>query len=210
MALYTQSQFAEMVGKTRGFISVYVSRGKLVLNGDFIDDQHPINQLWLQKNANKVKAAPSATKEPLPEVSTRPTRPAPDQRIGKTKGSNDSYLALERERSAKELEKLELSNRLAQIKVEKAQGLLIPTELVKVMFLQHSKSITTAFQDALEDILVVLLTTHALSESDIANLRKMGVDRINLAINQAVDQSKKEVKHIAQEYSEVRSVGERT
>lgn len=206
MALYTRKQFYELCGIGKSHLNVYISRSKVILDGELIDDNNPTNKLFLAKCLEKKQA--NVESKPQPKVNIPQVENSGDQIIQKSipdKNINE----LERALKEAELKKKEVDIQLALLKEEKLRGVVIPTDIVKVVFSQHFKSITSAFHQAADNLIVNIAKKKDLDREEVAQIRGELIEITNLAINDSVDNSIKNIKNIVAEYSEKKGVGER-
>ena len=107
-----------------------------------------------------------------------------------------------------EIAKKKKETRLLEIKEAKALGLVIPTEIVKILFTQHSKSILTAFDNAIDRILTKISKVKKLTNIERSKFRGELKTELNLAVDKSIEQSKKSINKMVLEYTEVRGRGE--
>jgi hypothetical protein len=120
-----------------------------------------------------------------------------------------SKYELDKKRSELTNEQMQLKIDMERVKLEKQMGQVIPTELVKSVIAQHSKSITVAFQIAGNDLIANMAKRKGFSGEEVAELRAVLTNAINKAVADSVNESKKTLKNIVAEYSAKRGVGER-
>ena len=210
MALHSKKDFAETVGLKTNALAVYIKRKKIILSGDYIDDSLATNRDFIEKRArvllkNEVKGRP-ATREPqAPNVKPpqTPKPPVPNVEEAEEEGGS-LFQKIERLKAAKLREEIEL----LKIKKHKLNAELIPTELVKPLFMQFSKSLTTAYQNELDSMLMEIAHKTKLSNKDRAYFKKRVIEVINQSNKEGVEDTKKNIKHIADQYAEVRGRGE--
>lgn len=97
---------------------------------------------------------------------------------------------------------------IARIKMEKLQGLLIPTDLVMSVIQLQSESLKTSYHDASEKLIIIFSQKKKLTNKEMGDLRRELTGVINMAIDSGINESKRGIKKIVKEYSEVRGVGE--
>jgi hypothetical protein len=209
MALHKRSDFAKLCGLSTGNLSNYIGRGKVLLSGDWIDDAIPQNASFLKKwqgkstPASVVEPSQSVINTPPPEITGKsPVVASPDP-------AKVLQYDLENQIKKADLEKRQRENRLLQLKIDKLNGILIPTDLVKIVFTQHFKSVTTAFQQAADNLLMEIAKKADLSTNQVAELRGAYVNIINQAVNNSIDESTSHIDNIVFEYSEKLGRGEK-
>lgn len=107
-----------------------------------------------------------------------------------------------------ELEKKTQETRLLKLKEQKTLGVLIPTEMVKILFTQHSKSILTAFDNAIDRILTKISKIKKLTNAERSKLRGELKSELNTSVDKSINESKRNIKQMVSEYTEVRERGE--
>lgn len=222
MALHTKKQFSDLCGIATNNLSVQIARGKVILTGDIIDDTIDKNRAFLEKRISKKtiesEISPIAkTKNheqiiiPVPKLS--------DQKI--EQGSTDQKFELvspdEKQsytESERQLKYLDTVKRKAEIEklyldVAKKKGEVIPSELVKPVFLQHNQSIVTEFKNAADDIVRMFAKKKSLTVNEVAEITGELTSSINNAINKATTTTINSVDSIVNDFAEKKGVGER-
>jgi len=203
MPVYTRPEFAEACGVTQSYVNNYISRKKIIVNKDNkIDTSDPYNKLFFDKRQgvkkeSKKKVERKRKLEELPKesdpVSTEST----------------TNFNLDRLKKEAELEKAELDIELKKVELAKKSGEVIPTDLVKNVIKNHVKSITLKFHQAADNYLSEISNETGMKGERLAYWRGALIDQINEASVEAVEESKKDVEHIVQEYSQKRGVGQK-
>ena len=212
MNLLTKKKFSKLCGIETKALAVYIKRGKVVVNGDFIDSDNPINLYFFETREikNENKSVPEKSGEDklnerassnVKEINTKFEYPAEAP-------ASSAYL-MDNKIKEQELEKNKLQTKLLEVKLDKVIGDSIPTELVRNLMLAHSKSITVSFKNGLENWLKVISKKLNISIEDVAAFRAELIPIINTAVNDAIDGSKKGIKNIVDEHSQRKDVGER-
>lgn len=107
-----------------------------------------------------------------------------------------------------EIEKKQQETNLLKLKEQKTLGILIPTELVKILFTQHSKSILTEFDNSIDRVLTKIAKVKKLSNAERSRFRGELKTELNTAVDRAINESKRKIKKMVIEYTEVRGRGE--
>lgn len=147
---YTRKDFANLCGITPNDVAVYVRRGQIIERNKKIDTHAPATQEFLLKRKEKNGDLKIEVLEKEPITDPKEADKKEKEFDKKIKERHD---LLVKEKSSK-ISKTELELELLKIKREKTQGKLLPTEIVKVVFAQYSKSIQVAFQQCGENWLV--------------------------------------------------------
>lgn len=213
MSYVTKSDFARLAGRDDSrWLYRYVKKGHVVLNGDFVDVTHPVNQLFL----NKWKQVPVkrlgrkkeySEKVSIPEIQKEPNiKPVSQDLTDK----QVSMFEIEDELKELELKKKKVDLELSEEKLRKVKGEVVPVDLIKSLFQQFGKSSTAAFSNAADNLIQEFQKKFNMSRKDMAELRERLVDITNEAIDEAADDSTMALKSIVEEYSQRRGIGERT
>lgn len=222
MPRYSKKEFIELAFISHQTLSVNIKRKKVVPNANNeIDTALAINLDFLNKciDRHKQKELKGKTEnEPTNDSGSKkpktvPTPKAPIPEAPKVKKRNLSKededtekqavanYNLERYKKQLEIEALENSNKIAQIKLDKLNGVVIPTELVMVIFGQHSKSITTAFHQASEDFVMTMAKTYDVDKKAQADMRGNLIAIINKAVYDSLEISREQIDNIVDEYA---------
>lgn len=212
MALLSKKEFAQACKQTTNWLSVYVKRKKIEVDGELIDTTKKINAEFLAKWQAKagvdgpavVQKAPEQEKKPTSKGSSTSSSGGDMEDLSET--STDD--ALTRAKKFAEWQLKNVSIRLAELDEQKKRGELIPTDQVKSIFGTHSRSITTAFKDASDLLVVKISQKKQMSLDEIADIKKELISAINKAVDSAVRVSKMELAKVISEFSQTREVGE--
>jgi len=231
MALKTKKEFADMCGIDSKHVSTYAKRRLVVVRKDGkIDDTNEVNYAFLiqkgfveskkkngtadKRSTGKASTAkptkkPVAKKKPEPKPKVEPKQTAEQLLIEKEKRERIEQLAaMDRDKLQADTDKKRHDAEIARIRMEKLQGLLIPTELAISVVQLQAESLKKAYHDACEKLIIIFSQKKKLNNSQTAEIRKELTGVINTAIDAGIKESKKGIKRIVKEYSEVRGVGE--
>lgn len=131
-----------------------------------------------------------------------------DKRLKKTDKSH-SDRSQEYQLKAIEIEKKKKETSLLELKKQKALGIVIPTDIVKILFTQHFKSILTEFDNSIDRILTKISKVKKLTNVERSKFRGELKVELNAAVDRSIIQSRRSIKKMIEEYTEVRGVGER-
>lgn len=213
MALYSKKEFADILDMSTKALSVYISRGNVIVKGDKIDGDHPTNRLFQSKR--KVTAAKSgsktANKTDLPEAFEVISAPTSDIITAERpkKGKKLDPVDLDNQKTLLEIEKKQREIALADMKIERYNGTVVPSDLIKPVFLQHNQSMITEFKNAAEGIIRVLASKKQMSNDEKAEVRGQLVEQLNNAVDRATKASLKSVESIIKNFMEARTAGEK-
>jgi len=218
MPLHTKKQFADLCGIKTGDLSNYQKRGKVSYSGDYIDDAIEPNISFLKKaldkkNGCQVPETPKEETLPLTKELTTlnisepkiRTPKAPNVKPPKEKEATGYNLGINK--TALQIENLELKNRELEQKLNVKLGEYIPRAPVLVTFKYHAKNIAVAFKNSMEGI----LTRYAnnFTNEEMASIRALLTEEINHSQRSAIEQTKKSISEIIAISSNKKEVGER-
>lgn len=228
MAKFSKREFYEHCGVSKSYFYQYVKRGKLHVGADnLIDTALPMNQEFMDSRVKNKKTAPPPV--PVPVATPEPVFvPAPPKgKVRKlTLNEKKDLLRLEKEVEIEaqaathkfnldkaikeaELEKKEQEIELNKLKIAKLSGEVVPTELVKVIFAQHFKSVTTAFHQGCDNFIMTIAKVTGMKRAEMSAMRGELIEIVNMAVGDGIEESKNSLKHIVGEYKEKRGVGEK-
>ena len=225
MPRYTRREFAELCGTEPKAINVYVGRNKIILNENGeVDTALPINLAFLEKRTGKTET-PAVVGTTVVETKKRVvTTPTPKEPVTQRKERAirnkhqktdeeiehlNSNFEIDNSLKRLELEKKEQEVELNRLKIAKLSGDVIPTELVKVVFSQHFKSVTNAFHQGADNFITDMTKMLSLDRNQMVKLRAELIEIVNNAVADSIDESKESIKNIKEEYSQKRGPGER-
>lgn len=201
MALYKRKEFYQKCGVSKAYLTTYISRGKVILNDNMIDDSIPENAYFMRVRLDKMAIEGSKVESKITSNSGN------DEDANEDENENLHKLNLEKKKL--DIERAKEDIEIARLKKEKLSGELIPTDLVKIVFATHSKSITIGFHQAVENLISQIAKQAGLDRDQIAKIRGILIEIINKAVKNALATSKKDLRNIVAEYSQKRGIGER-
>jgi len=214
MALLTKNEFAEQCGIQTKALSVYIQRGKVVVVNEHLDTNNDRNKAFIEKNKGKKRE-----KELIKDIPTiAPTvkhqvniDDFDDDVLNEDDEDSEVPALYVSEKLLKHLDtkKREREISLLKIKEDKIRGIVIPSDLIKPVFLQHNQYILMEQKNADEEILTMYAHKYSMSLEDIAFMRGEYVKRRNAAVQKAAESSAKAVENIVRDFSDKRGVGER-
>lgn len=203
MALYSKKEFAAKCGVTTSVLAVYLKRKKIVMDGDNIDDNNPINVAFFQKHSQR-HLPPAGTDDGGVGTVKSPakTKTQPDRKAeARKKEQSQTLFELEKEAKQHGIEKTKEEIDRLRMQKHKLNGYLIPTDMVKTLFGQHFRAVTVSFKEGADNILVKWAKRFRMNRNDIAELRGEMIAIINESIDKAVDESQKNLSHLVAEYA---------
>lgn len=213
MGLHTRKEFYELAGVDKGYLNTYIRRGTVILTGTRIDDSLPENKYFLEKRGVAVgpKKGKGVVKKPVKPASKTDVLEAEDdvEKDIKKNKEKQTRFDLELERGKLDLLQKQEALEILRIKKAKLMGEVVPTDLVTILFATHSKSITTEFHQAAENLLTTIAKQQKLSIEKVAIIRGELIKIINKAIIEGNKTSKKALGRLVREYSQKRGKGEK-
>jgi hypothetical protein len=206
MAFLTKKDFAALCGIATNVLSTYIRRGKVVCKNDLIDTTHEFNVRFLEKQAGKEKGKADKQNAPKVNQETPPAKssPAPEVNDGEVPPlivSERLLKFLDTQKREKEIEKL-------QIDIDKKKGIVVPSELIKPVFLQHNQFIVTEIKNFGDEFMRRIVKKYGLNVNEEAEMKGDLVTHLNNAIKKATQASIKAVTNIINEHSQKKSIGE--
>lgn len=220
MALLTKAQFAEKIGRPSNFLSVYITRGEvLIKSGEgkraLIDDTHPINHAFLIKKGaqNIVKDAknPDNTGENvvynavvIDETSEKVDKKTKISSNGKD--ANEVYMKnlamLEQQKAEISLKKQQEELDKIRLYNERARGELLPIALFRPLLARNNQNLTTTFKNTAEELISNMAKKKGFSLEERAELSAQLLGGINKAITEAFDMTVQNLDTIIDDYKE--------
>lgn len=213
MAEYSKKEFAGLCGMKAPALSNNIKRGKVNVkpNGK-IDSADPTNTYFLQTKLaeRKGKLHSEVGTEANGETTGEETFEDFDRTLnGAGNGAVVDIIRLDRQKKQLDIHKISEEIEILKVKKDKLHGEVIPTEAVKMVIVQHTKSIVSEFQTAADNVIMKIAKQKGLNLNEQAELRGYLVDQINIASAEAINTTKKSIKAIVNEYATKRGVGEK-
>lgn len=213
MALHTKKKFCELVGIATKDLSNYIKRGKVVLSGELIDDEIKENVEFIKKRAElKVK---EVIEKSSPANHEHKAASPNYEKIktyiheNRTEPSDLSIVELEKIKKTLDIDKITEEIEILKKKNEKLAGESIPTDLVKMLFAQYSKSVATSFHTAADNFLMEISKKHDIDREEMAKLRGELIKKINEANHKSIEDSQKMISNIVSEFTAKKQQGEK-
>lgn len=148
MSSLTKKEFAKQCGLTTRELSVYISREKVILTRNKIDDTLPENVEFMESKKGKglVKKLDIILKPPM----TKEEQKVIEARLKE----QDKRSKLNTNIKERDLEKVNEEIELLKIKRLKLEGLVIPLEPIRNLMSQEFKQFVISFQQG-ADILIM-------------------------------------------------------
>lgn len=196
MALLTKKEIAELCGLETKNLSVYITRGKVIVGkNDLIDTNVDKNKSFIEKRKGKISDVKIQTTTVIESKVS-------EQSEGQSYTESERQLKyLDTIKRQKEIEKLD-------IEIQKKRGEVVPSELIKPVFLQHNQSIITEITNRCDEFIRIFSKKRTLTVNEVAEVRGEVVSWVNESMNKAILASIKSVENIITEHSEKKGVGE--
>lgn len=210
MGVIPKKDFAELCGLPTNKLWSYVQRGKIILLSDgMIDVSDPRNKAFLEKRKGRLIASNPEQKQEKTRTKSVIQAIIPETTDLKDVEIHEGQSYTESERQLKYLDTLKRRKEIEklEIDIQKKRGEVVPSDLIKPVFLQHNQSILTAFKNATDEILRIFGKKRSLSVNESAEIKTELVNTINLSIAKAIEASIKSVEIIIEQHSEARGIG---
>ena len=216
MPRYSKKEFIDLCFITHATLSMNIKRKKVIPNShDEIDTALAINNdfllKYIEKNKQRILNPNSKKKKGKSNKIPTPSAPLPVSPPVKQRDVTPEDLAIEanavavydldKQKKLLEIEKLENENKISKIKLDKMNGVVIPTDLVMVLFGQHSKSLTTAFHQAAENFVVEMAQAYGVDKKSQAKMRGDLIAVVNKAIEDSLEISRDGIDNVVDEYA---------
>jgi hypothetical protein len=220
MPLLTKKEFAKQCGIKTNRLSVEIDRNKVYEVDGLIDTDNELNAAFIERSkvltalrVKRIEQAPiKAAKPPkvkAPKVVIEDTDDDDDDIEVEEDGDLLDILSAEKKYKHFLAVRTERGAELDEIKIQKLQGILVPTELVKHLLRQHTSNITKVTKETLEDVIVLWAAKYKIQDDDTKKMRKTILEKINFGIDRAIADTKKQLGQLIDAYSETRGKGER-
>ena len=204
---FKPSEFACAMGVSCARVSVAIKRNQLIKENKTIDLDNPVNKIWMQDkeekgfvfDINKLYDKVGPVKN-LQKTET-PT-PQPKSKKQEKQEYDKTNLALEKQRL--DVEILRKRNRLDQLKIEKQEGLLVPSDAARDVFIWCIETFYNTFSEGVKN----LATIYAVDHNHFVEIQK----NLNESLVDLKEDAKKGllsgIDGVIAEYQEVRGRGE--
>tara|TARA_R110002167_G_scaffold248456_1_gene454460 strand:+ start:1196 stop:1855 length:660 start_codon:yes stop_codon:yes gene_type:complete len=213
MAFYKQIEFAELIGKSRGWLNVYIKRKTIIMSGDFIDDKIEKNKKFLDKwisKKNEVKKIPvpkkkESVKTPGPkipepaEVKLKAPNIQEPKEIQITAPEND----LDRQKKVAEIRFKNSQIEKNELQSAKLRGDSIPTSMVSGVVSTLGRSFQNAYRNGAEVLLLEMSHKAKLSSKLEAELKGLLIELINKSHADAITEAKTTIDTIVSDVAAV-------
>lgn len=203
MPKYSNKEFAEACGVKTNYLSIYLKRGEVIVGEDgLIDTDNELNMLFMgrriEKAAQKAAEMPEKPEKTPQKAVAQPKQPG-NLRLLQHDHDHKKNLAV----------KTEMEAEIARLKIEKLTGRLVPVQPVSQLMRELSINMATGFKRVFDEIVEIYGSSYGLSSEQIKVMQRYAVDKINMAMTDAVEKTRKGVHKLVDEYSESRGRGER-
>lgn len=223
MSKLNTKEFSAATGIKIGTVRAHISRKKILRDAEgYIDTDLEHNRLYIKEqtkgrgifsieSVSEKKAAPEKTskKDSKNPESEQKSIVFHDKRTLEQKSRDKVLEDIDLRKKKAELKKAERDAELKKLEIEKKAGRLLPVELVQKIMTINIQSIFKNFDNESDRIAGIFTEVFGGGRSELADITKRMRESLSVAINKAKEDSKFEIEHAIDEYSEVRSRGER-
>lgn len=210
MPIIDKKEFSKICGKPVNKLWTYIDRGKIILLGDGkLDTDDPRNKAFLEKWTSRTDVTYKDISITVPK-NQQQTKNIPESTPLVDVESHEGQSYTESERQLKYLDTLKRRKEIEKLEfeVQKKRGEVVPSELIKPVFLQHNQSILTEYKNATDEIIRIFSKKRSLTVDEVAEIKTDLVKTINNAINNAIIISSKSIDSIISDHSDKRGIGE--
>jgi very-short-patch-repair endonuclease len=204
MALFTKKEYADKCNITTRELAVYIKRRKVFIDtSSMVDDGNAMNAQFLKKMESR--PLKNKTDKIVEEKRSSEVQETPKMKrfTGKTPDVTDKFderFDLDTAKRRMEIEKMQRESRKADMEHEKMLGNLLPTDPIRIVINQTLKSYAVTFRHAAEKIIVEFSKKAKMNRNDMAEMRGMLLQSVNKATDEGIENSKKSIQNIIQEY----------
>jgi hypothetical protein len=203
MAIVSLKEFAESMGMPYDTAKKNAQRGNIIKGTDGkIDTENPTNRIFYNEKKASIELRPSKKVEkPTTKRSTeKPTTQTKEQKV---------YTDLDLRTKIATAQAKEYEAEIKRIEIEKKAGRLLPVELAEKAIVINCQAIFKAFDNEIDNMVNIITERFGGSRSDTVEIMR----DVRVLLSQAVDTANKnatlDIENAVDEYSEVRSRGER-
>ena len=210
MAFHTQADFAKMIGKTRGWLNVYIKRGCPIMSGEFIDDKVEINKRFLDKwvakqneqkipKQKKVKKLKGPTISEPVEIKLKAPNISEPVEIPISSPEDD----LDRQKKIAEIHFKKTQIEKNELQSAKLRGESIPTNMVSGVVSTLGRSFQSSYKNGAEALLLEIVHKAKLSPELEAKFKGKLIELINTAHADAIKEAKTTIETIISEVAAI-------
>jgi len=201
MPLYTKKDFAKHCAKSPAHVSMAITRGKIILSGDYIDSNIPENKELMNKwrvaeGMEPIEDHPQKQHQPQPNVSDpmRATHDAPN--VSDHKVPKSELASLNKEKTRVEIEYKTEKAAETRLKNAKLRGELVPTNMVVDMFAMLGHQFQTQYEIGATELIMELCHKLKISSEIEGEIGEKLTELINISHEKAINDAKTSVKNI--------------
>lgn len=216
MSRLNTKEFCAAIGAKTSTVRSHISRGKLIRDAEgYIDTELEKNRIYIKEHTKgegifKTTSKPSTKKSASIDSEKEQTEIVfHDKRTPEQKERDKILDDFELRKKKAELDKAERDAELKKLEIEKKAGRLLPVELVQKIMTINIQSIFKNFDNESDRIAGIFTEVFGGGRSELADITKRMRESLSVAIDKAKEDSKFEIEQAIDEYSEVRSRGEK-
>ncbi len=208
MAFHYITELGDELGLKKGYVTMYVKRGKLIADPEtkMIDDRIPQNREWIQKMRLKLEAKQEleeSKKKKRPQTLNKHVEkvdPKPD------KIESGSLADLDRQKKIAEIEYKKEQTEKARLQTQKLRGESIPTKMVINVFGMMGHGFQTNYKNGAESLMMEIAQRTKMSEKNKAFFKGRLTELINESHKNAVRDTKNAFDSLIDEVSVENSI----
>ena len=186
------------------FLNKYIEKEKikvLKLSGEY---EEPVKEVTPKQVAPKKVKGKTIRTSKVPVKIPKAPKVKPRELSKEDKEIEEKAVAgydLDRTTKLLVIEAKEQEIKIKKITLDKLNGVVIPTELVMILFAQHSKSITTAFHQAAEKYIVLMGKAYGVDKGEQAKMRGDLIAVVNKAVKDSLEISRNGIDNVVDEFA---------
>lgn len=213
-----RAELARVLDVSNASITMAVNNGTLIPNDDkTIDIDKPVNKVWIDRQIAKGRTFDmnrlfkSEKKQHTPKKQPKTKKKQPEKE--ETQTEDDKSIAELREIELKikkaNLLKLQKSNQLSELEINKREGKLIPFDAVKTFFLFTVETFIKTYSQESKSLTNIMVNRFGGGKKELIEVQKDLQAKLESIKSNTVKEIEKGIENIIDEYSEVRGRGER-
>lgn len=204
MAIYKKGEFAKLCGIGNSAITNAINRHQLIETNGRIDTSIAMNYDYMMvsraRNGLDSEGVPDNPASVLSKMKAI-EQPAPKKTKAEQTDSDSAQGAydLERRKKLADIEKKQVDIRIALLTEQKLKGESIPTNIVRDIITQMSKSFIESYRDKSEQFVINIAHKNRLSADQSAEMKGELIRMINKAHDDAISEAQAAMKAIVQQ-----------
>lgn len=213
-----RSELARVLDMSNASITMAVNNGTLIPNDDkTIDIDKPVNKIWIDRQIAKGRTFDmnrlfkSEKKQPAQKKQPKSIKKQPEKEENQTE--DDKSIAELREIELKikkaNLLKLQKSNQLSELEINKREGKLIPFDAAKTLTIFTIESLTKGYEQEVDTITDLMLSRFTSDRTEFTEVKKDIFEKYKEIKSNVIKKLLDDLDTVIKEYIEIRARGEK-